>query len=126
MGMFDEITFEKAPIICKCGNKLDYFQTKDFDNVLDNYRIKENKDLEVQDWHLESIPENEQEELKKKSGFNWSPSLRRVNTGWSKVKWTEKIHCHSDCEKCRKYWFDLLLDIVKGKVRKIEVTIKEW
>ncbi|GFP19080.1 hypothetical protein HKBW3S03_00584 [Candidatus Hakubella thermalkaliphila] len=41
MGMFDTVCFDKAYTCPLCHGKIDSIQVKEFENVLENYRVKD-------------------------------------------------------------------------------------
>lgn len=109
--MYDEITFNEG-IECSCGKKIIYFQTKDLDNVLDNYRILKDGFIELEVYDLVEVSEKKRNEF----GF---PFARRKHLFWHKLELTDTIYGSSNC-KCGKE-YNILLTYVKGKLVNKEI-----
>jgi hypothetical protein len=118
MGMFDSIAFEISPIKCECGHEQKNFQTKQYACLLEKYIVtKDNKLQYVRNvWELT-------EEFKKDT--NARPICRTRAVNIENLNWTDTIHCYSSCDKCGKYWFDVLMVWIAGKLHSINVQKKK-
>ncbi len=117
MGMFDDIIFEKAPVICKCGNKITDFQTKQFYNLLDKYKVTKRNKLKLEIYKLKPPKRNEQVTIKDIK----IPFVIKEHDRWKILKLTDTIYCYTFCEKCRKWWFDVKMIWIKGKLNDLKI-----
>lgn len=121
MGMFDSVYFEKAPLKCKCGQEITNFQTKQFSNLMEVYQISKNNKLQIENYTITVLTDKEQEEYKKKNNTWFAPFWRKERSGWKTLKWTDTIYCYTFCPVCQKWWFDLEVVFIKGKLDEIKV-----
>ena len=118
MGMFDDVFFDQAPVKCRCGAEMTDFQTKDFENMLDCYRVNLHGQLERQSY---SLRDPKPEETRKIGSMTF-PLFIRESTGWELVKETQTVHVYSDCHQCGKYWFDIHLEYFRGKLVSTKIS----
>lgn len=114
MGMFDTIIFEKSPVKCECGHEQLDFQTKQYNCLLDNYKITKDNEL----LHERSVWELTEAYKKNKDA---RPVCESKHISWDVLNWTDTIHCYSHCTKCGLWWFDVVLVFIKGKFDSIDV-----
>ncbi len=114
MSMFDTIIFETAPVKCECGHEQLDFQTKQYECMSDVYKITKNNELlhERQVWQM-------CEAYKKDK--NARPLMESKHISWDVLDWTDTIYCYSHCDKCQKFWFDIVIIFVHGKFDSIDV-----
>lgn len=137
MGMFDTIIIKKEIPFTAKQKKLfpdvnwgeQDFQTKDLDNCLETYILKENGRLyheKVDGEMVRTISEKEEKKLKKKNGFFWPYEYKIKSKKILFCKKTVTIFaCHilKDC-KGNEWWLDLELVFVNG-ILKNKIKIKE-
>jgi len=137
MGLFDYVKVKKklptdALIKKFLGGDFDprklEFQTKDLDNAMLTYEIRENGDVYLEHVeYRESTPEEKLEDKKRFKGWaTWS--LKVKNRRWVKTNITNDIHFYSyDLNKQddRYYALDYKAHVVKGKVKSIKLEKSE-
>lgn len=121
MGMFDEI-------VCKYSLPLPEdtkgfhpygFQTKDLDNALDCYEIREDGTLWLRECEREYTDGNP-------NGKTWSEkigSVKETKVWWTHVKLTKKINMYTyhQGENEYDYWVEFVVEFVDGIINKIEL-----
>ena len=115
--MFDELYFEKPYIKCPCGCGITYFQTKSLDNVMAQYRLTVDNQLQVEEYSIREPRPEEQTDIK---GVKF-PLWIKEHTGWANTDLTTTLNLHNLCPQCGKYWFDVVIVVIYGKVDKIDV-----
>ena len=98
MGMFDYVTCEyPLPIVVPFLSTMD-FQTKDLNNLLDNYTISKDGQLFLLKEEYESVPEEQRPfyGTDKWHGF-WKSagSMKAVSSGLEEVDYTGKINFYN-------------------------------
>lgn len=116
MSLFDSVNYEEG-IECKCGLKLHDFQTKDFDNFLEQYIINEDGTIDAEDYNLKVIPKEERDTF----GF---PIFKKELLGFYKMQITDTIECHTICGK-GKCFISMILTFIDGKIANKKIEIKE-
>jgi len=119
--MFDDIIFEKAPVKCKCGADITDFQTKQFECCLNTYRINKNNKFQSENYHIRDAKRSEQTKIGGKGKSLWLPIMIKEHKGWQTLKWTDTIYCHTFCHNCNKWWFDIEMIWIKGKLDSIKI-----
>jgi hypothetical protein len=104
------------------------FQTKDLENVMLTYEIRENGDLYLKRIeYRDSTPEEQAEDKKKLARFS-AFTLKVASQKWQKTDYTGDIHFYSyDRNKAddRYYALDYKAHVVKGKVKRIKLEKTE-
>jgi len=118
MGMFDDVVFEQAPIKCKCGAEVKYFQTKDFENLLDCYRVNIHGQLERETYQFRAPRPDEI----RKIGDVTLPLTVKESTGWHSLKKTCTLYVYTYCNQCGKYWFEIELEYFRGKLMSTKIS----
>ena len=121
MGMFDDIVC-KYPLPLPEDTKgfRPYgFQTKDLDNVLDCYEIREDGTLWLRECEREYTDGNP-------NGKTWSEkigSVKETKVWWTRVKLTKKINMYTyhQGENEYDYWVEFVVEFVDGIINKIEL-----
>lgn len=115
MGMFDTVYIEKKEIVEKLNSLLKEkreiyeLQTKDLENMLANYRVKETY-LESEDYIIREPKKSET----RKIGNMTLPLYVREATGWRKLKYTQTLGVYTSSEKGK--WIDVILEFYRGKL----------
>lgn len=121
MGMFDEI-------VCKYNLPLPEdtkgfhpygFQTKDLENALDCYEIREDGTLWLRECEREYTDGNPK-------GKTWSEKIgivKETKVWWTHVKLTKKINMYTyhQGENEYDYWVEFVVEFVDGIINKIEL-----
>ena len=121
MGMFDEIVC-KYPLPLPEDTKGFHpygFQTKDLDNALDCYEIREDGTLWLRECEREYTDGNPK-------GKTWSEkigSVKETKVWWTHVKLTKKINMYTyhQGENEYDYWVEFVVEFVDGIINKIEL-----
>ena len=121
MGMFDDIVCKyplPLPEDTK-GFKSAGFQTKDLDNALDCYEIREDGTLWLRECEREYTDGNPK-------GKTWSEkigSVKETKVWWTHVKLTKKINMYTyhQGENEYDYWVEFVVEFVDGIINKIEL-----
>ena len=121
MGMFDEIVC-KYPLPLPEDTKgfRPYgFQTKDLDNTLDRYEIREDGTLWLRECEREYTDGNP-------NGKTWSEKIgivKETKVWWTHVKLTKKINMYTyhQGENEYDYWVEFVVEFVDGIINKIEL-----
>lgn len=113
MGMYDEIHFEKPPIVNQ--PELLYFQTKSLENIMQGYRITEDGRFQEED----CVYREPREDEKYKIGEMTLPFMVKEFKGWKDTNFTGEVYCY-DCKD--GIWYDIILVVIYGKVDKMEVS----
>ena len=121
MGMFDDIVC-KYPLPLPEDTKgfRPYgFQTKDLDNALDCYEIREDGTLWLRECEREYTDGNP-------NGKTWSEkigSVKETKVWWTHVKLTKKINMYTyhQGENEYDYWVEFVVEFVDGIINKIEL-----
>lgn len=139
MGLFDYVKVKKklptdALLRKFLGKSFDprklEFQTKDLDNAMLTYEIRENGDLYLERIeYRDSTPEEQAEDKKKWARFS-AFTLKVASRKWQKTDYTGDIHFYSynrNKADDRYYALDYKAHVVKGKVKgiKLEKTERE-
>lgn len=137
MGLFDYVKVKKklptdALIKKFLGKDFDprklEFQTKDLDNAMLHFEIRENGSMYVERVeYRESTPE-EQAEDKKKWGKFGVLRLKVKSQNWEKIDYTGDINFYSydhNKQDDRYYALDYKAHVVKGKVKSIKLEKTE-
>ena len=121
MGMFDEIVC-KYPLPLPEDTKGFHpygFQTKDLDNALDCYEIREDGTLWLRECEREYTDGNP-------NGKTWSEKIgivKETKVWWTHVKLTKKINMYTyhQGENQYDYWVEFVVEFVDGIINKIEL-----
>ena len=121
MGMFDEIVC-KYPLPLPEDTKGFHpygFQTKDLDNALDCYEIREDGTLWLRECEREYTDGNP-------NGKTWSEKIgivKETKVWWTHVKLTKKINMYTyhQGENEYDYWVEFVVEFVDGIINKIEL-----
>jgi len=105
------------------------FQTKDFDNCLEIYKITETGKLLKEISEMEVVPEEERPYYNKPewndpklSGFfRIFGSLRKNSLGWEETNFTGEVTMYTSRDD---EWYEYKLLFVKGKLREV-TKVKE-
>lgn len=139
MGLFDYVKVKKklptdALLRKFLGKSFDprklEFQTKDLDNAMLTYEIRENGDLYLERVeYRDSTPEEREEDKKRWARFS-AFTLKVASRKWQKTDYTGDIHFYSynrNKADDRYYALDYKAHVVKGKVKgiKLEKTERE-
>jgi len=116
MSMFDEIHSEEG-IKCNCGEEIHDFQTKDLDNLLEQFILNKNGTIDAEDYTLKSLPKEERNEF----GF---PFFKKELKGFYKMNLTDTIHCYTNCGH-GKCWIDMTLTFVDGTLVNKTIEVSE-
>ena len=112
MGMFDNIKLEE-PIKCKCEEKINDFQTKDLNNMLETYIFTKDNRFKTEIYKFEGTDDD-------RRGFY----LKKNVTGEKYLDITDTIYFYTSCDKCNT-WIGIKAIIVDGKVRPFEIEFTE-
>ena len=121
MGMYDDIVC-KYPLPLPEDTKGFVplrFQTKDLDNALDCYEIREDGTLWLRECEREYTDGNPK-------GKTWSEkigSVKETKVWWTHVKLTKKINMYTyhQGENEYDYWVEFVVEFVDGIINKIEL-----
>ena len=121
MGMFDEIVCKyHLPLPEDTKGFRPYgFQTKDLDNALDRYEIREDGTLWLRECEREYTDGNP-------NGKTWSEKIgivKETKVWWTHVKLTKKINMYTyhQGENEYDYWVEFVVEFVDGIINKIEL-----
>ena len=121
MGMFDEIVCKyHLPLPEDTKGFHPYgFQTKDLDNALDCYEIREDGTLWLRECERDYTDGNP-------NGKTWSEkigSVKETKVWWTHVKLTKKINMYTyhQGENEYDYWVEFVVEFVDGIINKIEL-----
>ena len=89
MGMFDDLYFEKSPMVE--NPEVLEFQTKSLDNALENYRITEDNILQVSEYKLRDAKPEEQTDIKGAKFPLWIKEHQR----WGNTDITGTLEVHT-------------------------------
>lgn len=110
MSMFDSVLFERAPVVCKCGNFVVDFQTKSLHNALEDYVVTEDDFLMFQDYEIRKDP-TEEDPLR----------IDKINLELQHTAYCGPMEVHTSCDKCDNYWFSINLNLNNGQIDTIKV-----
>lgn len=115
MSMFDEVYLEEG-IDCGCKKNVHHFQTKDLDNMLDQYTVNKDGILEVEDYVMKEPKEKRVNQF----GF---PVFEKVVHGFSVLRITKNIEAYTSC-KYGKHWINVHLGYIQGELvsKKVNIT----
>jgi hypothetical protein len=116
MGLFDAIYSEEG-IKCNCGEEIHDFQTKDLDNLLEQFIVHKDGTIHAEDYKLTILPEAERNQF----GF---PFFKKEIQGFYKMDLTTNLHCHTICGH-GKCWIDMTLSFVDGTLVNKIIQVSE-
>lgn len=115
MSMFDYFKDESQEFQCPNCNQTvrEYWQTKDFDNALEEYRVTPEGLLQILRYKIEEIELENQIEI---NGYKL-PGYKKTYIGWESYGFTGFIRVYTNCPECLNYWLEYHYRIVDGVVK---------
>lgn len=134
MGMYDTLyILEKSSLKCACGHEINRFQTKDLDNMLNEYYLFKNKRLYCVEKDYSKLDRPNEYTLEKDN------LIIIYKSKCNFVSFSGKINAYSECRQCKPIcyrhktwahdyvdhmypWIEYCLIFEKGIVKDIEVV----
>lgn len=112
--MYDDVRF-KYPLPLDNANGHVY-QTKDLDCQMDNYEVREDGTLWVQQYDTEDRSDPKAEGI-----FRIIGMCTRVNQRWEPSNWTGEMRCYDFNDEHGQGWVEWKITFVDGKVHRCEL-----
>jgi len=129
MGMYDEIIVE-YPLRKYEFLQNEVFQTKDFNNLMDIYKITKDRRLLLEEVKYELVPEKERpyygtEQWSKHFIFQIAGSMRRDSLGWKDVNYHGIFTFYTLYKETgyKKRWYEFEAKFTNGNL--IEIKLLE-
>jgi len=131
MGMYDEIIVE-YPLEGYEFLQDKMFQTKDFDNLMDMYKITQDGRLLIEDAEYEFVPEEERpyygkEEWDKNPLFQLIGSLKRKTFGWKDLNYHGMFRFYTLYElgSDNRKWYEFEAKFTDGNLTELKPVEEE-
>lgn len=132
MGMYDEIIVE-YPLKEYEFLQNEVFQTKDFDNLMDTYKITKDGRLLLEEVEYEPVPEEKRpyygtEQWDKNPLFQVIGAVKRDTLGWRDTNYHGIIKfytLHKKANDKERRWYEFKSKFTNGNLEKIELIEDE-